>query len=407
MRVRGGGPSRFDHSRTRLQGLILMIDWTQLEIDCLNFLQRLVQTPSMPFEEAAIANLVANELRRLSFSDVRIDATGNVIGIVPGADRSLPKLVLNTHLDHVDPGDPALWPYPPFSAQIADGRLYGRGASDIKGPLATQVYSMAALLRAGIRPKRDIVFTCVVQEEIGGAGAVQWANRVDYPVELIIIGEPSSNQVAVGHRGIFPLIVTFQGRAAHASAPHKAINPNYALGAFLIRLEQAQHELGVHPRLGATTVSPTTMAVDTVSRNVSPAWAQVCLDFRTATETPRSLAAFIGRLAEGLLPYTLQVPYGDSAESLLSDDPITGFDTDPADPVVRRAIDALGQGMGHAPQTVAYNFATDGRHMTGLGAPILGFAPGDEREAHTIGESIQLSQVAEALRGYVALLTHL
>jgi putative selenium metabolism hydrolase len=385
----------------------MTINWSQLESECINFIQRLIQTPSMPFEEAAIAEVVASELRRLEFDEVRIDEIGNVIGVVHGADRSLPKLVLNTHLDHVDPGDPALWPYPPFSGAIADGRIYGRGASDIKGPAAVQVYSIAALIREGIRPKRDIVFTCVVQEEIGGAGAEYWASTVDYPIELIIIGEPSSNRVAVGHRGIFPIFVTFNGRAAHASAPQKAVNPNYALATFLTRLEAAKDSLGAHPRLGGTTVSPTTIEVDTKSRNVSPAWARVCLDFRTSAESPNSLAAFIDSLASDLKPYTLTNPYGDSAEFDTSDETITGFDTDPADPIAQRALALIAEGMGHQPEVISYNFATDGRLMIGLGAPILGYAPGDEKEAHTAGESIQIAQIGESLRGHVALLRNL
>ncbi|MCO5195105.1 MAG: M20/M25/M40 family metallo-hydrolase [Anaerolineae bacterium] len=382
----------------------MTMNWSRLESDCTDFIQRLIQTPSMPFEEAEIAQLVADELRHLELDEIGIDEMGNVFGILYGEDRSLPKLVLNTHLDHVDPGDPALWPYPPYSGAIADGCIYGRGASDIKGPVGVQVYSIAALIRADIRPKRDIVFTCVVQEEIGGAGAMHWASTVDYPIELLIIGEPSSNRIAVGHRGIFPIIVTFHGRSAHASAPDKAINPNYALATFLSRLEREQNQLGVHPRLGATTVAPTTIEVDTKSRNVSPAWARVCLDFRTATESSRSLAAFIDKLAADLLPYTLSNPYDDSAEFDASDEIITGFDTDPAAPIAQRAIAALADGMGHAPENISYNFATDGRHMVGLGAPILGYAPGDESEAHTAGEKIQIAQIGEALRGHVNLL---
>lgn len=385
----------------------MMINWSQLESDCIDFIQRLIQTPSMSFEEAAIAEVVAAELRHLEYDDVRIDAIGNVIGVVYGEDRSLPKLVLNTHLDHVDPGDLALWSCPPYSGAIAEGRIYGRGASDIKGPVGVQVYSIAALIREGIRPKRDIVFTCVVQEEIGGAGASHWASTVDYPIELILIGEPSSNRIASGHRGIFAFLLTFHGRSAHASAPAKANNPNYAMATFLTRLEQAQHQLGIHPRLGPTTVSPTTLEVDTKSHNVTPAWTQVYLDFRTSAESPDSLAVFIDKLAVDLLPYTLSRPYGESAEIDASGATITGFDTDPADPIAQRAIAAIADGMGHTPEIISYNFATDGRHMVGLGAPILGYAPGDEKEAHTAGESIQIAQIGAALRGHVALLRKL
>ena len=135
-----------------------MTDWNACLDDCVAFAQRLIRTPSMPGEEAAIAAVVAAELKRLGYDDVWSDAAGNVFGRLHGRDRSLPALVLNTHLDHVDPGDPALWPTPPFAAEIRDGRLIGRGACDIKGPMAVQVHSAAVLLAAGERPRRDVVF---------------------------------------------------------------------------------------------------------------------------------------------------------------------------------------------------------------------------------------------------------
>jgi acetylornithine deacetylase/succinyl-diaminopimelate desuccinylase-like protein len=152
--------------------MTMEIDWDELLGDCVDFTRRLVQTPSMPFEEETIAQLIAEEMNRLEFDEVWLDKIGNVYGRIHGQDREKGALVLNSHTDHVDPGDPALWPVPPFSAEIVDGRILGRGTCDIKGPLAVQVYSMAVLKRMGLKPPRDVVFTGVVQEEIGGAGAV-------------------------------------------------------------------------------------------------------------------------------------------------------------------------------------------------------------------------------------------
>ena len=114
-------------------------DMERLLNDCVAFAQRLIQTPSMPGEEAAIVALIKSELKRHGFDEVWRDEARNVYGRIHGQNRDLPALVLNTHLDHVDPGDPALWPVPPYSGEIVDGRIVGRGASDIKGPLAVQV----------------------------------------------------------------------------------------------------------------------------------------------------------------------------------------------------------------------------------------------------------------------------
>lgn len=378
------------------------MDWDTLLADCIAFAQRLIRTPSMSGQEAALAALVADELRALGYDEVWGDAMGNVYGRLYGADRSRPALVLNTHLDHVDPGDLSLWPTPPFAAEIAGDRLVGRGACDIKGPLAAQVYAGAALRRAGERPRRDVVFCGVVQEEVGGAGAIYWAEHLDYPVELIVLGEPSSNTLALGHRGILELWLTFHGRSVHASAPERGRNPNYALAAFLVQLEAAVAALPAHPILGPTSVAPTIVRVDTTSGNVTPAWTRVLLDFRTATESVNSLSALIDRLA-GDAPHSLS--YAEGLEPLVgSDAPLAGYYTPPDSPLVARAAAAIGQGMGRAPELTRYRFATDGRHFAPHGLPVIGYAPGEEHMAHTAGESIPLAQMAENLRGLVALL---
>ena len=126
----------------------MKIDWELLLADCVDFTQRLIQTPSMPHEESTLAALIATEMRALDFDEVWLDEIGNVNGRIHGKNRELPTLVLNSHTDHVDPGDISLWPVPPYSGTIVNGRIIGRGACDIKGPLAVQVHSMAALLRS-------------------------------------------------------------------------------------------------------------------------------------------------------------------------------------------------------------------------------------------------------------------
>ncbi len=373
-----------------------------LRDDCVAFAQRLIQTPSMPGEEQAIAALVCDEMRRLNFDEVWIDEIGNACGRVYGLDRTLPALVLNTHLDHVDPGDPALWPVPPYSAQIVDDRIVGRAAADIKGPLAVQIYAMAGLLRQVRRPRRDAVFTGVVEEEVGGAGALHWIENLNYPVGLIVLGEPSSNELCLGHRGMMAFWVTFPGRSVHASVPQKTSNPNYALSAFLQRLYGVEHGLSRHELLGQTTVAPTIIEVDTRSKNVTPAWARVLLDFRTASESPLSLKRFITWLA-GDIPHRITSGYADRP---VDDDDaaLTGFYTSPEEPAVQQVRTLIAEGMGRQPSLSAYRFATDGRHFTGRDIPIIGYSPAEEGQAHIAGESISIAMMEESLRGHLALL---
>ncbi len=195
----------------------------------------------------------------------------------------------------------------------------------------------------------------------------------------------------------------FNGRSVHASVPHKGINPNYALAQFLTRLEETKHELKGHPLLGATTIAPTIIQVDTTSPNVTPAWTRVLLDIRTSAESSNSLVAYVNRLA-GDFPHAISdawaklegTPFPDS------DQLITGFYTEPESEPVQKAVALIEKGMGRKPEFMSYQFATDGRFFTRF--PIIGYSPAEEPLAHTVKESISIDKMAESLRGYVALL---
>jgi acetylornithine deacetylase/succinyl-diaminopimelate desuccinylase-like protein len=261
---------------------------------------------------------------------------------------------------------------------------------------------MAALLRMGERPLRDVVFSGVVQEEIGGAGAKYWVENLDYPVALVVLSEPSDNNLALGHRGIVQMWLRFDGRSVHASVPEKGHNPNYAVSAFLERLQAAKGELSSHPHLGPTTVSPTIIEVDTKSPNVTPAWTRVLLDFRTASESTDSLQAFVHRLA-GAWPHSIRNAWTNESFPA-SDEIIYGYYTPPESEIVQRVRTAVTQGMGRIPALTSYQFATDGRHFVPYGIPIIGFSPSEEDQAHIAGESISIANMADGLRGYVQLL---
>ena len=144
------------------------------------------------------------------------------------------------------------------------------------------------------------------------------------------------------------------------------------------------------------------MEVDTRSHNVTPAWSQVVLDFRTATESPASLAAFVHEVA-GELPHSIEIDTGDLR---LADDetPLQGYYTPPDNPAVSKVRELVAAGMGREPALTSYRFATDGRLVADEGYPIIGYSPGAEDQAHIAGERISIALMEESLRGHLALL---
>src|SRR5687768_3294766 len=123
----------------------------------LEFLQKLIQTPSLPGQEGTVAAIVLSEMRELGYDETWIDEAGNVVGKIRGRGEA-PAVMFNTHLDHVDAGDPAAWPPygQPFSGAVHDGKVWGRGSSDIKGPLVAQLYGVARVLQDAERPAGDV-----------------------------------------------------------------------------------------------------------------------------------------------------------------------------------------------------------------------------------------------------------
>jgi putative selenium metabolism hydrolase len=368
--------------------------------DCVEFIQRLIRTESMPGEEGSIATLVAGEMEKLGYDEVRIDTAGNVIGLVRGGGEA-PSVMFNTHLDHVDVGDPALWPYPPFGAEIADGRVWGRGAVDIKGPLAAQVYGVARLLEGG-PPPGDVYVTGVVQEEVGGLGARYLAQRLR--TDLVLIGEPSSNQLRRGHRGRVELIVHVTGRSAHASVPHRGANPLTTVGRFLAGLpDLAQPD---DPDLGPATIVPTLIRSDQRSANVIPAEVWLTLDCRTVTgqsaEDVRDLlrplvesSVVAGVAASTQIPLFPRRSYTGHSRDLPADNPAHSLPADHA--AIRSAGDAIEGALGTRPTVDIWHFATDGGHFAEAGMTVVGFGPGEETLAHTIRESIALEELEAAV----------
>lgn len=381
---------------------------------CVDFLQRLIRISALPGAEGDLAREIEREMKGLGYRDVHRDAVGNVLGLAPGRGDA-PGLVFNTHLDHVDVGDPARWPHAPYDGFCDDEHVFGRGAVDIKGPLAAQVHGIAPLLE---RPgPGDVWVTAVVQEEIGGVGARELAPRLQElcgGTPVVIVGEPSSNQIRRGHRGRVEIIASFFGRSVHASVPRRGANPIASHARFIQALDQL--ELDSHPTLGPSTLAPTLLSTDQTSANVVPAEVHQVLDVRTvpgqdvealrerleglataAVECTRAQVeaddpSLFG--AEVAIPVLPQITYTGLERPIPADNPAYLIDED--EPLLARALQLAGD-AGATPGLDVWRFATDGGHFAQAGALPIGIGPGDEGLAHTRDERIEVAALDVAL----------
>jgi succinyl-diaminopimelate desuccinylase len=373
-----------------------------------DFARRLIATPSLPGDEARIAAVVQSELARLDYDDVWVDRAGNVIGALRGANGGK-TTQFNSHLDHVDVGDLALWPLPPLEGIVRDDILFGRGACDVKGALAVQVYAAAVLADLGVRPSGDLYFAGVVLEEVGGFGSHFLAREM--PTDFAVLGEATGNQLKRGHRGRAFVKVSFAGISAHASAPDRARNPLFAVGNFLnllTRVFMARSET-----FGPSSAAPTLIETDQTSGNVTPGRVSIYLDWRNIPEEAiEEVLAKINRIAqEAALERE-----GISARVEVVGRPVktcTGleavmpstraFETPLDDPLLSAARRVLESVLSRPIEVGTWTFATDGGHLAYHGITTFGFAPGSERHAHTVWDQVNLSEMTEALAGYAAL----
>jgi succinyl-diaminopimelate desuccinylase len=371
------------------------------------FAQRLIQTRSLPGEEGDAARLVRSEMQSLGYDDTWIDEVGNVVGVIRGTGEGS-SLMFNTHLDHVDVGDVSGWQFPPYEAKIADGVLWGRGAVDIKGPTAAQVYGVALLKQAGVTLPGDVYVAGAVQEEVGGLGSLELARTTR--TDRAVIGEASTNELRRGHRGRIELIVRITGLACHASAPERGINPHYSLGSFLSALrEVATLE---DPFLGAETFAPTLLYTDQTSANVIPGEVRLHIDWRTVPQrSPDDIRDEVARRLDGAL---LDGASGEVVIKELRLRAWTGVERElpsafpslvieDGDPLLAAARAALEEAFGHPVPVGRWTFATDGGHLFAAGIPCIGFGPGDERLAHTNREHVAIADLRTAALGNAVL----
>ncbi|HEV2150054.1 MAG TPA: M20/M25/M40 family metallo-hydrolase [Longimicrobiaceae bacterium] len=360
-----------------------------------------------------MAHRIVEELRALGFDEARTDRAGNVIGCIAGTEGA-PAVMLSSHMDVVDVGDVDGWEHDPYGGAVADGCLHGRGAMDVKGPLAIQVYAAARFVDE--RPSGDLLMAFSVHEEKGGWGMMHLMSSCGVRPGAVILAEATGGDLCTGHRGHAELAVDIHGRAAHASAPECGRNPNLVLPHVLLALRELTQTQPEDPVLGRATLTPTVVECWPKSGNVIPDRVRVTLDLRVLPgwDEPRALQEIRARLSErvpavdGLrvevLPgrATFRAWTGWASE----DSNFTpGFLLPDDHPVVQAAAKALRAATGVAPGIRPWKFGTDGGHTCGThGIPTIGFAPGREALAHTTRERLELGEARIAFDAYPALI---
>jgi len=376
------------------------------------FLRDLIRTPSLSCQEGAVATRIADEMRAIGFRDVAMDRIGNVIGRTGGPGRGRgPVLLFDGHMDTVGAPNPSAWRHAPFGAEIEKGVLYGLGACDMKGALAAMVYAGKLIAESHLPLKGDLVIACVVQEEpCEGLAARVLVEEEGVRPDWVVLGEPTSMNIARGQRGRVEFQVTAHGRACHASQPELGENAVYAASRLIFGMELLSGNLGHDRFLGAGSLAVTHIQSEAGSRNVVPDRCSFILDRRlTLGESEaKALAEVQSVIAREGVRADVQVTEYRSTSftgyAASQREYFPAWATDENHPLVQALERAVREESGARAKITQFPFSTDGVYTAGvLGIPTVGLGPGDEKLAHTADEHVRLDDVIQAAHIYARL----
>lgn len=373
---------------------------------------RLVQAAgeNPPGQEEATAQVLAQEAeaRGLRTEVVPVEPGRPDVSVVldgaVGAAGSAPGLLLLGHTDVVPVG--AGWGVPPFGGLVRDGRLYGRGAADMKGGLAACLAAMAALRESGVPLDGPVELAAVVDEEETGLGVrayLQELARRDVgtpPFAACVVAEPTDLQTIAAARGDAYVEVVVRGRAAHSGSPSQGLNAVYGAAEVVAELQRWHAELAVraHPLVGPPTWSVGQINGGSGTSTV-PAECVVVADRRLGPEEDADVV--LAQVRERLDGLGLQERgHGLEVRMTMS---MPGFATPVDAPLVTTADAAVRDAGGPGLPVGGWTAACDGGFVArDAGVPVVVLGAGSvATQAHRPDESVALDDLLVAARAYV------
>ena len=371
----------------------------------------LVQQRSLSGEEDGAVRLFASLLHRLGFDEVCTDPVGNLVAVIRGG-RPGGRVCFEGHIDTVSEGDPALWSRDPFGGEVSAGRIWGRGTSDMKAALVAMAHGLAALVPEKKELHGELVLAAVVCEEI--FEGVAFGHLLDAcPVDVVVVGEATELELAVGQKGRAEIRLEVHGKSAHSSCPSAGLNAVRGFASIFSSIDQIS--LPHDPLLGPAILEPVdvisspwpgasvipALCSSTWDRRVLPGEREedVIAPLRALLE--RQMGAFPGISAQaGIVEAEFKTWTGKTLKARRFFPAWVLSAEDPFRAVAQAALAAAGLPAGIR----TWGFCTDGSESAGRrGIPTLGFGPSREDCAHIADEYVEVSQVLAAARGYTAL----
>ena len=406
--------------------------------DVITCIQDCISIPTLSGQEEKLVKHLIKVSSRLGFNGAHCDRMGNLIAEMVVGTGEGPVIVLTGHLDTVS-ANPAEWDHKtrPFAGSILNGRLYGRGASDMKASFGVMLHAAASM--AGLeKPYSGRVFVVgtVVEELFEGVCFLDALKEIlpDY----VIVGEATNGRINIGQRGRGEIVITSFGQAQHASTGRKVINAieqiAYIIDAFHVWYRSCADEV-----LGKRNIVPTDIRIPVGGgggldgrggNSTVPNRVELIYDIRTlAGDTEESIILLVRESIDRMVQNarkkypkfkTPSIQYSSERAVTWTGEPIVEKKFAPAwktfkkSDLVLKAVAGAEKATGKKPGTGSYGFCTDGSGVVRYRelfpdrtVEIIGYGPGREENAHTINESIGLGELRECYTGLRGILLEL
>jgi len=381
------------------------------EAGLLGLCQRMIRLQSYTGDEGRLAEELKKTMLELGYDRVWIDAFGNVVGEIRGAQAG-PSILFDGHIDTVDVTDAEDWTWPPFEGALHEVRIYGRGASDMKCALAAMIHGVAPLAACREELAGSVyVSGTVCEETFEGLGLSKVVDAIQ--PDFVVIGEASALNLKRGQRGRAEIVVTTTGKAAHSSNPEVGKNAVYMMLELVGRIRRLP--VSKDEFLGEGILELTDIVSSPYpGASVVPSKCRVTFDRRLLVgETEEAVLAPLRQCVQELQAedpaFAAEIQIASASQTCHTGEIMGGKRFFPAwvlpeeHPRVTGALHALRQ-TGLQPAVTKYSFCTNGSYSAGIaGIPTIGFGPGAEDGAHIRDENIEISQVNRAAAGYQAI----
>lgn len=374
--------------------------------------QSLIRAQSYSGQEQKAAEVLRQFMQAQSFDSVEVDSYGSVIGCIAGKYLG-PHILLDGHIDTVPVPDPSKWQHDPFGGKRCNGKIYGRGSSDMKGAVAAMACAASFFAQATQRNFAGNIYVSGVVHEECFEGIAARAISQSIKPDLVVIGEASELNLKIGQKGRAEIVAETFGIPAHSANPQKGVNAVHSMATLIEALNNVPPP--IDPVLGeGVLVLTDIISTPYPGASVVPSHCKATFDRRLLVgETPddvlKPYQAVIAKLAQENPSFKAQLSYAHGFEQCYTGNSISGdrffpgWCEKPETPFIQRALKAIKQ-AGINAEIAHYPFCTNGSHYAGEAhIQTIGFGPSAETLAHVIDEYIEEEQLIKSTLGYIAI----